>query len=183
MPAARQRAAGRGQPGRRQRQAAPLRRRAPAPCAGLDEVEKVLSRWRQALAVVASHVGSVPVERIQQSDRVDLGHPLGDLVRREPADRGRFAGRALASAGGLAPEDQGHDAARGVLVDPCELVHLDVDARLLQDLALYACLRGLVEFEYAAGELPSAVVSAADCQESSVLTHDHSGYGHGVERR
>ncbi|MGW3924564.1 hypothetical protein, partial [Streptomyces sp. NPDC005093] len=38
------RAAWRGQPGRRQRQAAPLRRRAPAPCAGLDEVEKLLPR-------------------------------------------------------------------------------------------------------------------------------------------
>lgn len=85
--------------------------------------------------------------------------------------------------GGLASEDQGHDAARGVLVDPSELVHLDVDARLLQDLALNARLRGLVEFEHTAGELPSAVVSTADRQESPVLAHDHSGYGHGVERR
>lgn len=132
---------------------------------------------------MASHVGSVPVEGIQQSDRVDLGHPLGHLVRREPADRGRFAGRPLASAGGLAPEDQGDDASGDVLVDPGELVHLDVDARLLLDLALNARFRGLVEFEYAAGELPSAVVGAADCQKAPVLAHDHSGYGHGVERR
>ena len=36
-----QRAAGRGQPGRRQRQAAPSRRRAPAPCTGFEPVEKV----------------------------------------------------------------------------------------------------------------------------------------------
>lgn len=153
------------------------------PCAGLDEVGKVLSRWREALAVMASHMGPVPVEGIQQSDRVDLGHPLGDLVRREPADRGRFAGRPLASAGGLASEDQGHDASGGVLVDPGELVHLDVDARLLQDLAPYTRLRGLVEFEYAAGQLPSAVVGSADRQESPVLAHDNSGYGHGVKRR
>lgn len=80
------------------RQAAPLRRRAPAPCAGLDEVGKVLSHRRQALAVMAPHVGPVPVECVQQPDRVDLGHPLGDLVRREPADRGRFTGRPLAPA-------------------------------------------------------------------------------------
>lgn len=132
---------------------------------------------------MASHVGPVPVECVQQSDRVDLGHPLGDLVWREPADRGRFAGRALASAGGLASENQGNDAPRGVLVDPGELVHLDVDARLLQDLALYARLRGFVEFEHTAGELPSAVVGTADRQEAPVLAHDHSGYGHGVKRR
>lgn len=35
-------------------------------------------------------------------------------------------------------------------------------------------LGGLVEFEYAAGELPSAVVRAADRQESAVLTDHHS---------
>lgn len=132
---------------------------------------------------MASHMGPVPVDGVQQSDRVDLGHPLGDFVRREPADRGRFAGRLLASAGGLASEDQGHDAARGVLVDPGELVHLDVDACLLQDLAPNARLWGLVEFQYTAGELPSAIVGTADRQESPVLAHDHSGYGHGVKRR
>lgn len=47
--------------GEDRRQAAPQRRRAPAPCAGLDEVGKVLSRWDEVLAVVASYVGASPV--------------------------------------------------------------------------------------------------------------------------
>lgn len=58
------------------RQAAPLRRRAPAPCAGLDEVEKVLSRFDELLAVVAPHVGAVAVQGVQETDRVDLGPAL-----------------------------------------------------------------------------------------------------------
>lgn len=91
MPAAAERAAGRGQPGRRQRQAAPLRRRAPAPCAGLDEVEKVLSRCGELLAVVAPHVGAVAVQGVQEADRVDLGHAVADLVGCEPGDGGRLA--------------------------------------------------------------------------------------------
>lgn len=86
LPACTPRAAWRGQPGRRQRQAAPQRRRAPAPCAGLDEVGKILSRWDELLAVVASHMGAVAVQGVQEPDRVDLGHALADLVGGEPGD-------------------------------------------------------------------------------------------------
>lgn len=71
--------------------APPTRRRAPAPCAGLDEVGKVLSRWDEVLAVVASYVGAVAVQGVQESDCVDLGHAVADLVGCEPGD-----GRGLA---------------------------------------------------------------------------------------
>lgn len=71
--------------------APPTRRRAPAPCAGLDEVEKVLSRCDELLAVVAPHVGAVAVQSVQETDRVDLGHALADLVGCEPGDGCRLA--------------------------------------------------------------------------------------------
>lgn len=75
MHAARRRAA--DNRGEDRRQAAPQRRRAPAPCAGLDEVEKVLSRWCEALADVGRDSGrckagghAVPgiVEAVRGSD-------------------------------------------------------------------------------------------------------------------
>lgn len=111
---------------------------------------------------MASHVRARPVQGIQEPDRVDLGHGLRDLVGREPGDGRRFAGGAFFAAYRLAAEDQGHDASCRVLVDPGELVHLDVDARLFPDLASDAGLRGLVEFEHSAREFPSAVVGSPD---------------------
>lgn len=51
---------------------------------GLDEGEKVLSRWDEVLSVVAPHVGPVAVQGVQESDGEGLGHALGDLVGREP---------------------------------------------------------------------------------------------------
>lgn len=71
----------------------------------------------------------------------------------------------------------------GVLVDPGQLVHLDVDARLLQDLAPYAGLRGLREFEDSARQFPSPVVRTTDRQKSAVLAQHCPGYGHGVQWR
>lgn len=85
--------------------------------------------------------------------------------------------------GRLAAEDQGDDASRRVLVDPGELVDLDVDARFFPDLAPYAGLWGLFEFEHPAREFPSAVVGSPDCQELAVLADHHSGHGHGVQWR
>lgn len=49
----------------------------------LDEVEKVLSRWDEVLAVVAAYVRPVAVQGVQKSDREDLGHAFADLVGRE----------------------------------------------------------------------------------------------------
>src|SRR5690606_26597023 len=119
----------------------------------------------------------------QEPDRVDLGHALADLVGREPRDCRRLAGRALDPAGRLAAEDQGNDASSRVLVDAGELVDLDVDACLFPDFAGYAGLRGLVQFEHTAGELPGAVVGSADRQEAPVFAHHHSRNGYGVQRR
>lgn len=140
----------------------PLPRGRVASGASLDEVGKVLSRRCQSLAVVASHVRACPVQGVQEPDRVDLGHGLRHLLGREPGDRRRLAGGALFAADRLAAEDQSHDASCRVLVDPGELVDLDVDARLFPDLAPYAGLRGLVEFEHPAREFPSAIVGTPD---------------------
>lgn len=57
----------------------------------LDEVEKVLSRCDELLAVVAPHVRAVAVQGVQEADRVDLGHALADLVGCEPGDGCRLA--------------------------------------------------------------------------------------------
>lgn len=132
---------------------------------------------------MAPYVGAAAVQGVQESDCVDLCHALADLVRREPLDGCRLAGRALGATGWLAAEDQGHDAAGRVLVDAGQLVDLDVDARLLQDLAGDAGLRGLVEFEYSAGEFPGAVVGTANRQEAAVFADHHPGYGYRVQRR
>lgn len=130
---------------------------------------------------MAPYVGAVAVQGVQEPDRVDLGHALADLVGCKPGDGRRLARCALGSAGGFAAEDQGHDAAGRVLVDAGEFVHLDVDAGLLQDLAGYAGLGSLVEFEHAAGEFPCAVVGSTDGQEAPVLAHHYSGDGYGVQ--
>lgn len=132
---------------------------------------------------MAADVWACVVQGVQEADRVDLGHLLGHLFRGEPCDRGRFLRGALGSARRLAAEDQGDDASGRVLVDPGELVHLDVDARLLQDLAADAGLRGLGEFEDSARQFPSPVVRSADRQESAVLAEHRPGYGHGVQWR
>lgn len=84
---------------------------------------------------MAPDVGACLIEGVQQADRVDLGHALGDLFRGEPLDCGRLVGRTLRAPGWLAPENLGDDAAAGVLVDARELVDLDVDAGLFPDLA------------------------------------------------
>lgn len=47
---------------------APARRRAPAPCAGLVEGEKVLSLWDEVLSVVVPDMGTVTVQGVQESD-------------------------------------------------------------------------------------------------------------------
>ncbi len=131
---------------------------------------------------MAAHVWAVAVQGVQEADGKHLGHAFRHLVGREPRDRRRLVGRPLRAAGWLAAEDQGHDASGRVLVDPRQLVHLDLDACLLQDLAGHARFGGLFEFEYAAGELPSAVVGTADRQEAPVLAHHGSGHGYRVQR-
>lgn len=115
---------------------------------------------------MAADMRAGTVQGIQEPDCVDLGHALCDLFGREPVDGCGLVGGAFGAAGGLAAEDQGDDAAGGVLVDPGELVDLDVDAGLFPDLAPDAVLGGLVQFQDSAGELPSAVVRAADRQEA-----------------
>lgn len=81
---------------------------------------------------MAPHVRPVPVQGVQQSDPMDMGHPLGHFCGREPLDCRGFVGRALGTAGRLAPEHQGHDADNDVLVDPGQLVDLGVDLRGLE---------------------------------------------------
>ena len=132
---------------------------------------------------MAPHMRAVAIQGIQKPDRVDLSHALRHFFGREPGNRGRLIRRALNAAGRLATEDQGDDPPSRVLVDAGQFVHLNLDTRLLQDLAHGTCLRGLVEFEYAAGKLPSAVVRPADRQEAAIFAHHYSGHRNGVQRR
>lgn len=126
-------------------------------------------------------VGAAAVEGVQEADGEGFRHAGGDLVRGEPGDCCRLVGGAFGAACGFAAEDQGDDGAGHVLVDAGEFVHLDFDACLLQDLAGYAGGRGFVEFEDSAGEFPSAVVGAADGQESAVVPDYDPGDGDGVQ--
>lgn len=76
--------AGRRQERRPERSREPARRSGAQP--GLDEVEKVLSRCDELLAVVAPHVRAVAVQGVQEADRVDLCHALADFGGCEPGD-------------------------------------------------------------------------------------------------
>jgi hypothetical protein len=71
-----------------------------------------------------------------------------------------------------AAEDQRNDTAGQVLVDPGEMLDFDLDSGLFPDLAPYAGLDVLVEFEHAAGRLPPAVVTPLDDENTTVLVDD-----------
>lgn len=52
---------------------------------------------------MAPNVRACLIEGVQQLDRVDLGHALGDLFRGEPLDCGRLVERAMSTTGELTP--------------------------------------------------------------------------------
>ena len=68
------------------------------------------------------------------------------------------------SAGDLAAEDEGDDAAGHVLVDAGEGDGLDVEPGFLADFAAQAVVDGFAEFEDAAWWLPAVVVRPLDEQ-------------------
>jgi hypothetical protein len=67
---------------------------------------------------------------------------------------------SLGAPGGLAAEDQRHDASGRVLVDPGELVHFDVDACLFPDFTHYAGL-GVIRLHDAHARHGAATLLAA----------------------
>lgn len=178
----RQRRAGRRQErGRGQSREARPAERSAAGC--LDGVGKVLPRWAQVLAVVAPDVGACFIEGVQQADRVDLEHALGDPFRGEPLDCGRLVGRALRAPGRLAPEDHGDDTAAGVLVDARELVGLDTDTSAEEPPLPCFNVRS-VNSIVAGMSAPERRIASpqANTREQSVVTREHSRTSRGAFR-
>src|SRR5579884_2666632 len=95
---------------------------------GLDESDSVVSTDRGRRGAV---------ERIQDADRVRLVGEVNRLVPRRPAQGAGLVARAQGAVDRLAPEDQGDDQARHVLVDPGKgRRYGDLDSGLFEDLAL-----------------------------------------------
>jgi hypothetical protein len=72
-------------------------------------------------------------------------------------------------------EDQRDDAELDDLVDAHKAFGFDEDAGLLIDLAAYAVVDGLVQFEDAAGDLPVAIVAALHDEDPVVVGDDGGG--------
>src|SRR5262249_38282931 len=98
-------------------------------------------------AVVGTDVRRSVVGCVEDADGVSLVHGVSDIGRSEPAKLRCLAARRELAAGGSAPEDQGRDAAREVLVRARECFDYDVEASLFADLAAKPVLDALVEFE------------------------------------
>jgi hypothetical protein len=77
--------------------------------------------------------------------------------------------------GGTAAVDQSNNPMGEVLVDAGQTFHCDLQSCFLEDLAPNTILEGFVQFEYATGGFPVAVVVSPDHENAIIVPYDNAG--------
>jgi hypothetical protein len=91
------------------------------------------------------------VQGVEDADGIGLVGELDDVCLSGPAEGRCLVARAEVSPGDLAPEDEGDDPARHVLVNAGERDGLDVEPGFLADFPAQPVVDGLAQFQSSIG--------------------------------
>lgn len=101
-------------------------------------------------------------QSILDTYRVGGGHPRNCFIGFDPLNRDGFVGGCRLSRNRTAPEHEGHDVARNVLIRSRKAFYLNGDARFFEHFPTNTFIEGLPQLQHAAWRFPVLVVAALD---------------------